>query len=100
MLASKYETVTGDVVVSAGLVTLGSAFTQEYRLKLIEKWQMTLNHQTLVCNFNYQFQQIFGDNFKIREWHSNGCPPDPVSTDNALIMDKTKRYCLCIDPQQ
>ena len=41
---------------------------------------------------------MFGDNFKIRDWHSNDLPPDHYSTDNALIMAKTKRYCFFIDP--
>ena len=54
----------------------------------------------LSCSDTFNFQELYGDNAKIREWHSNLLPPDTFSTDNALIMEKTKRYCLLVDPQQ
>jgi dynein heavy chain len=54
----------------------------------------------LTCSENFLIQELFGDNFQVREWHANGLPGDKISTDNALIMQKSKQYCLCIDPQQ
>ena len=38
MLSGKYDTVQGDVLIAAAFITMGSAFTQKYRLKLIAKW--------------------------------------------------------------
>ena len=52
------------------------------------------------CNDTFAFQELYGDNAKIREWHANSLPPDTFSTDGALVMEKTKRYSLLIDPQQ
>ena len=54
----------------------------------------------LACNDTFNFQELYGDNAKIREWHANSLPPDTFSTDGALVMEKTKRYPLLIDPQQ
>jgi dynein heavy chain len=100
MLSGKYDTVQGDVLIAAAFITMGGAFTQKYRLKLVSKWQESLNQVGLACNDTFNFQELYGDNGKIREWHANSLPPDTFSTDNALIMEKTKRYCLLVDPQQ
>jgi len=43
MLSSKYETVGGDVVLAAAFITLAGAFTQKFRIKLIQKWQYALS---------------------------------------------------------
>ena len=42
MLSSKYDTVQGDVLIAAAFITMGGAFTQKYRIKLIEQWQESL----------------------------------------------------------
>lgn len=99
MLNSKYDTVQGDVLLAAAYITLIGPFTQKYRQRLVIMWQKCLKRAELNCNEIFGFQELFGDNFKIREWHANLLPPDTFSTDNALIMEKTKRYPLIIDPQ-
>ena len=81
---------------------MGSAFTQKYRNKLTEKWQECLKKVGLPCNEVFNFQELYGDNAKMRSWHANTLPPDTFSTDGALVIEKqkAKRYCLLIDPQQ
>lgn len=36
---------------------------------------------------------------EIEQWKSQNLPNDNFSADNALIMSKSRRYCLLIDPQ-
>jgi hypothetical protein len=98
MLSTKYDTVQGDVVLSAAYITMGSGFTAKFRKQLILRWQNCLKKADIGFNSNFEFQEMFGDNFKIREWHSNDLPPDHYSTDNALIMQKSKRFVYFIDP--
>lgn len=66
----------------------------------MNEWQLCLKDSDLPYSEIFNFQDLFGDNFKIREWHANQLPPDTFSTDNAIIIAKTKRYRLIIDPQQ
>ena len=99
MLNNKYETVQGDVLLAAGYITMAGAFTQKFRLELVKRWQGCLKQADLPYSEIFGFQELFGDNFKIREWHGNQLPPDTYSTDNAIIMQKTNRYRLIIDPQ-
>lgn len=101
MLDTKYSTVSGDVVLGAAMITYGGAFTEKYRKVLLKKWQQNcLKPNELQFSDDFSLVELFGDNFKIREWRQFDLPHDTVSTCNALIIDKTKQYCLLIDPQQ
>ena len=45
MLASKYTTVTGDVLLSAGYITLIGGFSQRFRNRLLQKWAKALTEE-------------------------------------------------------
>jgi len=51
------------------------------------------------CSKEFVFTELFGDNYKIRKWHLNKLPSDNMSVNNALVVEKTKRFGLLIDPQ-
>ena len=99
MLSSKYTTVTGDVLLSAGYITLIGGFNQRYRNKIVQKWAKTLTEEGFQCSKEFVFTELFGDSYKIRKWHLNRLPTDNMSVNNALVVEKTKRYTLLIDPQ-
>ncbi|CDW77756.1 dynein heavy chain axonemal [Stylonychia lemnae] len=99
MLAGKYLTVTGDVLLSSAFISLLSGYTQKYRNKLIKKWKKLLQEQGLPVSESFNFNDLFGDPMKIRDWQMNGLPQDHLSVNNAIIMEKSKNYCICIDPQ-
>ena len=99
MLASKYTTVTGDVLLSAGYVSLICGFNQKYRTKLLAKWHKTLTEEGFQCSKDFNFTELFGDSYKIRQWHLNYLPQDQMSVNNALVIEKTKKFCLLVDPQ-
>jgi dynein heavy chain len=40
-----------------------------------------------------------GDPVKIRAWQIAGLPVDAFSVDNGIIVDNSRRWPLCIDPQ-
>ena len=42
---------------------------------------------------------ILGDQVKISEWYSQGLPQDEFSTENAIMLEKSERWSLMIDPQ-
>jgi len=44
--------------------------------------------------------KVLGEKFLINKWKSlYSLPDDSLSIENAIIMAKTKRYTLSIDPQ-
>ena len=42
---------------------------------------------------------ILGDAYEIRQWNTEGLPRDTVSTENALLVTRARRWPLMIDPQ-
>lgn len=99
MLAAKYTTVTGDVLLSAGYITLLGGFSQRYRARLLQKWTKALTDAGFQCSKEFVFTELFGDSYQIGKWHADGLPQDQMSINNALVAEKTKQFCLLIDPQ-
>jgi len=98
MLSAKYSTVTGDVLLSAGYITLIGGFNQRYRSRMLQKWTKSLTDEGFQCSKEFIFTELFGDSYQIRKWHVNELPLDHVSVNNALVIEKTTRFCLLIDP--
>ena len=43
---------------------------------------------------------VLGDSYEIRQWNTDGLPRDSVSTENALLVTRGRRWPLMIDPQE
>ena len=43
--------------------------------------------------------QVLADPAEIRQWNLWGLPADPLSTDNAIVLTRGRRWPLMIDPQ-
>jgi len=69
MLSSKYSSVTGDVLLTSGYITMLSCFGQLYRSMCIQKWSKDLIEDGLQVSSEFVFSELFGDSYKIRRWH-------------------------------
>ena len=43
---------------------------------------------------------VLADPYEIRQWNANGLPRDNVSTENAILVTRGRRWPLMIDPQE
>jgi dynein heavy chain len=62
-------TLQADSILASAIVTYGGAFPYSHRRDLIDIW---VDKCKLECIENFQIQELFGDHFQIKEWHSNG----------------------------
>ena len=62
----------------------------------IEEFQEAMDQQSA----SFALSGILGNPVSILEWQINGLPTDSVSTDNAIMVERSKRWPLLIDPQQ
>jgi dynein heavy chain len=51
------------------------------------------------CSETPSLTNTLGDAVKIRAWQIAGLPVDAFSVDNGIIVDNSRRWPLCIDPQ-
>ena len=97
--------IIGDILISSGIISYLGAFTKAYREEIILHWANKIRDSKIPISYsdtkspNDIMRSIIGDDMEIETWKSQKLPNDNFSTDNALIMSKSRRFCLLIDPQ-
>lgn len=94
-----YENLTGDVLVSAGVIAYLGAFTSGFRQECTENWSMLCKEKKIPCSEEFSLSKTLGDPVKIRAWNIAGLPTDAFSIDNGVIVNNSRRWPLMIDPQ-
>nr|XP_060483981.1 dynein axonemal heavy chain 12 [Panthera onca] len=94
-----YENLTGDVLVSAGVIAYLGAFTSGFRQTCTEDWSMLCKKKRIPCSEEFSLSKTLGDPVKIRAWNIAGLPTDTFSIDNGVIVNNSRRWPLMIDPQ-
>jgi len=86
--------------MAAGIVNYLGPFTDDYRKETIHLWLQQLAQYDIQHSPNYSLSSILIDSFELRSWNICGLPRDSVSTDSAIIVTKSNRWPLMIDPQE
>ena len=94
-----YEKLTGDVLVSAGLMGYLGAFTAKFRENICNEWIEKCRENDIPSSDTFSLVSVLGDPVLIREWNINGLPSDNFSVDNGIIVKESRRWPLLIDPQ-
>uniref|UniRef100_A0A8B9EN99 Dynein axonemal heavy chain 12 n=1 Tax=Anser cygnoides TaxID=8845 RepID=A0A8B9EN99_ANSCY len=98
-LQDAYDNLTGDVLISAGVIAYLGAFTAGFRQECTKDWSKLCKVRTLSYFFNSGLFNTLGDPIKIRAWNIAGLPTDVFSVDNGVIVENSRRWPLMIDPQ-
>ena len=88
----------GNVFVAASTLSYLGPFTGTYRNRLVKQWRQSCEGIGIEISKKYSFVNTIGDPISIRNWKINGLPSDSVSIDNGIIVQKSKRWPLIIDP--
>jgi len=94
-----YNNLVGDVLVAAASIAYLGAFTADYRQALTAQWRARLSESTLAHTEGCNIRSTLGDVVQIRAWNLAGLPSDELSTENGIMMSKSRRWPLMIDPQ-
>ncbi|XP_066544073.1 dynein axonemal heavy chain 7 isoform X2 [Amia ocellicauda] len=98
-LGELYTNLTGDILVSSGIVAYLGAFTSSYRQVQTEQWVAQCKAREIPCSRGMSLMHSLGDPVKIRAWTIAGLPSDSFSIDNGIIISNARRWPLMIDPQ-
>ena len=98
-LAVDYVNLTGDVIVCSGLIAYLGAFTPDFREKTVKSWTDQSLEKQIPGKEKVSLEDCLGEPVKIRNWTICGLPNDAFSIENGIIIDKSRRWPLCIDPQ-
>ena len=98
-LEELFVNVTGDVVLSSGVIAYMGAFIASFRDEAITEWSNLLVSKGIPCSTGFTLQETLGEPVAIRGWVIDRLPNDSFSIENAIMLTKSGRWPLMIDPQ-
>lgn len=94
-----YTNLTGDVLISSGMIAYLGAFTSAYRSELTSNWVKNCLSKEIPSSGKFNINLVLGDPVAVRNWTICGLPSDQFSIENGIITSKARRWPLYIDPQ-
>ncbi|KAJ3254160.1 Dynein heavy chain 7, axonemal [Boothiomyces macroporosus] len=98
-LQTQYTALTGDVLVSSGIVAYLGAFTKTFRDECVSNWAARCKERNIPCSDEIKLANVLGEPVKTRSWVLAGLPNDSFSIDNGIVISNARRWPLMIDPQ-
>ena len=86
--------VIGDVMVASGGIAYIGAFTAQYREDQEKEWTQKLQSYGIAFTEGAGIINTLSDPVKVRAWNIAGLPTDSLSTENAIILSKSRRWSL------
>lgn len=91
--------LTGDVIISSGVIAYLGVFTVEYRKEAIEGWLKLCKDFEINATQDFKIRDVLGVGTTIQQWNIQGLPQEDFAIENAIIIDNSARWPLMIDPQ-
>ena len=63
-----------------------------------QDWRAKLKEFNIAYSESISMRKFLGDEVKIQSWNICGLPKDDTSIENGIIIDKSRRWTLMIDP--
>ena len=98
-LDAKFDTLTGDVLLAAGMVAYLGSFPDDERLRQIDLWKSKARQLNILHSEDWSLKAVLGNATVIQSWYMNGLLTDDFSTDNGIMLATAKRWVLMVDPQ-
>jgi dynein heavy chain len=99
LLGEQYDCLTGDVLISSGIIAYLGCFLAVYRKDSVTEWVELMKRFQTPSSPSFELATVIGEPVVIRQWVIEKLPNDQLSVDNALILSNARRWPLMIDPQ-
>lgn len=100
-MAEESKFLVGNCIIAAGIMSYGWPFDSTQRKKLLEVWIQNIdNNFKFPISHKVNLIKVIGNKVRIENWKALfNLPNDDLSIENAIILDHTSRWPLCINPQ-
>jgi len=98
-LTVEADLLVGNCLVAAGMTAYSGPFTSKFRAELEKEWNEKIKSLGIKIADNITMKEILEDPVQTKSWTAAGLPNDNLSIENAIIMFKSRRWPLMIDPQ-
>ncbi len=98
-IINQTKAMIGDSILSSAFLSYSGPFDSHYRSLLIEMWSTYVKSKGVKVSCELEISKFLSTSMNIREWNLQGLPRDDFSAENAIIVTKSSRWPLLIDPQ-
>lgn len=92
--------LAGDVALACAFVAYCGPFNQDFREYLIHhRLSSDLKERHIPLSANLDLTNFLADMGTIGDWNLEGLPTDPLSIQNGILVTRSSRYPLLVDPQ-
>merc|ERR1719409_1163451 len=99
-LAARRKKLVGDCALSCGFVTYCGPFNSEFREKLNYDMFLKETHSRGVpASDKVDLVSFLVDQGTVGEWNLEGLPSDDLSIQNGIMVTRSSRFPLMVDPQ-
>ena len=92
--------LVGDVALACAFVAYCGPFNQDFREFLVHhRLSSDLRERRIPLSANLDLTDFLADIGMIGDWTLSGLPTDPLSIQNGILVTRSSRYPLLIDPQ-
>ena len=96
----KKDMTQGDLLLYASLITYGGIFSSKQRSELQNDWECILRKCNISFSSQMNLRSFFRNEMVIDSWINElNLPNDRHSIENAIIVEKSSRKMLIVDPQ-
>ena len=81
------------------IISLSHTHTHTHT-QLMNQWITRCKELDIPVSDDISLISVLADPYEIRQWNANGLPRDNVSTENAILVTRGRRWPLMIDPQE
>lgn len=90
----------GDVAKACAFVSYCGPFNSEFRAKLLDEYfHSDLILKNIPVSEDLLLTEFLADPATVGEWNLQGLPSDDLSIQNGIMVTRSSRYPLMIDPQ-
>lgn len=98
-LGIEFDFLVGNALIAAGMVAYSGPFTAQFRIQLENEWFEKIVSLGVKIADHVSMKEILEDPVQTKTWTAASLPNDNLSIENAIIMFKSRRWPLMIDPQ-
>lgn len=95
----EFDYLPGDCLLSIAFISYMGPFVSKYREIIFKLWTESLRNMKIPSNPNFGIKNFLSDPAIIRGWNIHGLPNDDFSIENGIIISRSSRWPLVIDPQ-
>lgn len=93
------QKLVGDVAKACAFVSYCGPFNSEFRSKLLDEYfHEDLIKRGIPTSADLELTKFLVDDATVGEWNLQGLPSDDLSIQNGIMVTRSARYPLMIDP--